>query len=370
MYTHLSEKEIEVIVNTIDPLHRKFVSLYELSAHLNFVSSFLITHTPLPSTGVDVAHILLSCVMKELKLNNSGVKTPLAHPSPRNSISIPKGQGQGQGQGIHSTFNHALKNLNYSVGNKLQSHVILTVLSLICTSVAHEEKLFELFLPLFDRRKSNRNIEEMNNIETSNDNIEIIEQPILTKENCDENYIKNKKNQLFEIRELLGLNSKPKNVAVAVSIEPTDELLLSPSLPEEKEPSSPRQLLQDNETIKSDITLDKNEKKNIHILKLLNSSSKSEADNNLNFNLDNFDKELGINNPSKDQENLKSSKDEDIRKTQDDIVIELNIDLDAEISIEEVCEYILSSHILNEFLESQIRSIMYQLIIISNKCSV
>jgi hypothetical protein len=68
LYTHLSEKEIQIIVSTLDPLNRKFISLYEFVTHIHFVSTFLITHTPLPSTGVDIAHILLSSTYKELKL--------------------------------------------------------------------------------------------------------------------------------------------------------------------------------------------------------------------------------------------------------------------------------------------------------------
>jgi hypothetical protein len=219
------------------------------------------------------------------------------------------------------------------------------VLSLICTTEINERKLFELFIPLFQKNKKTE--KNSNTVRGGSDEEKLHK----NEENNDKNNIENK-SQKYQIRQLLGLNSPSKIILNNLDL-----------IPEETGPLNPGSF--DNNDIKPDILVDNDE--NIKNFKLSSNESNesdfmSEGDDK--FNIANLNKEIK-NTPEK-TENLKNEN----FKINKIIYVNDNLDLNSDISIEDICEYISSTPVLNEFLESQIRYIMYQLIIISNKCSI
>jgi hypothetical protein len=232
------------------------------------------------------------------------------------------------------------------------------VLSLICASEINERKLYELFIPLFqkndktEKKFKNEKNDKGDYVDKSNIDRRDTKEERLNenKEHNDENNIKNK-SQKYQIRQLLGLNSPSKIVPKNLDL-----------IPEETAPLNPGS--SDNNNVKPDILLDNDENKTLNLSS--NESIESDVTNETGdkFYIANLNKE--ITNTSEITENLKKEN----LKIENFFYFDDNLDLNSDISIEDICEYISSTPVLNEFLESQIRYIMYQLIMISNKCSI
>jgi hypothetical protein len=238
----------------------------------------------------------------------------------------------------------------------------------------NEKKLHELFLPLFqkNKKKSKKMSNEKNEKNVKNDKNNYInksnnddddsnkDKSNENKEDNDDNDIKmhTNKSDKFQMRQLLGLISpskkRPKNLD---------------SLPEETGPLNLGPV--DSKDKNPDIT-GNNGKKKLSFSKLLSmesneSENMSEADDK--FSITNLNED--VKNPSEKNENSENENLEtENLKVEIKNSVYVDLDLNNEIYIEDICEYILKTPVLNEFIETQIRYIMYQLIVISNKCSI
>jgi hypothetical protein len=238
----------------------------------------------------------------------------------------------------------------------------------------NEKKLHELFLPLFqkNKKKSKKNSNEKNEKNVKNDKNQYInklnnddddsdeEKFNENIEDNDENDIKKQTNKSdkFQMRQLLGLISPSKKSSKNLDL-----------LPEETGPLKRGSL--DSKDKNPDISGDNNKKK-LSFSKLL--SIESNESENVSEAVDRFsitNLNEDVKNPPEKHENSENEnlKNENL-KVEIKNSVQLDLDLNNDIYIEDICEYILSTPVLNEFIETQIRYIMYQLIVISNKCSI